>query len=65
MIKASELRSKDIGVLETELHSLLKEKLKLHIQRSFGEPPKAQDFKIVRRNIARIKTVIHEKGKKI
>jgi large subunit ribosomal protein L29 len=64
MIKASELRNKEFGVLEMELHSLLKEKLKLHIQRSVGEPPKAQSFKIVRRNIARIKTVMHEKGKK-
>lgn len=64
MIKASELRVKDLGALETQLYSLLKEKLQLHIQRSVGEAPKAHNFKIVRRNIARIKTVMREKGGK-
>ena len=63
MIKVSELRTKELAVLEVELHSLLKEKLKLHIQRGVGEAPKAHNFKMVRRNIARIKTIMHEKGK--
>jgi len=59
----SELKTKDIVVLKTELHTLLKEKLKLHIQRSIGEVPKAHNFKKLRRDIARIKTIMHEKGK--
>jgi large subunit ribosomal protein L29 len=63
MIKVSELRTKELPILETELHSLLREKLRLHIQRSKGEAPKAHVFKIMRRNIARIKMVMHEKGK--
>jgi large subunit ribosomal protein L29 len=63
MIKVSELRAKEFVALEAELHSLLKEKLKLHIQRGIGESPKSHNFKILRRDIARIKTVMHEKGK--
>ena len=59
----SELRTKDIAVLKTELHTLLKEKIKLYVQRSIGEAPKAHNFKKVRRDIARIKTIMHEKGK--
>lgn len=64
MMKVSELRAKEYTVLQEELNALLKEQLKLRIQKSVGEAPKAHNFKIVRRNIALMKTVMHEKGKK-
>lgn len=63
MMKVIELRTKDITMLQAELRALLKEQLKLRIQKSIGESPKAHNFKIVRHNIARIKTIMHEKGK--
>lgn len=62
-MKVTELRTKETAMLQAELHALLKAQLKLRIQKSMGEVPKAHNYKVLRRNIARIKTIMHEKGK--
>ncbi len=60
-MNASELREKSIGELETELLALLREQFNLRMQRGSGQLPRPHQFRQVRRNIARVKTVISEK----
>ena len=62
-MKANELRSKNSKDLYGELHALLKEQFNLRMQQGLRETPKAHNFKLVRKNIARIKTVLREKNK--
>ena len=61
-MNASELRSKSAEELKNELTALLKEQFNLRIQRGAGQPPKSHLFKKVRVAIARIKTLLQEKG---
>ncbi len=60
-MNARELREKSIGELETELLALLREQFNLRMQRGSGQLPRPHQFRQVRRNIARVKTVISEK----
>jgi large subunit ribosomal protein L29 len=61
-MKATELRNKSVDELKTELIALLKEHFNLRIQRGIGQPPKMHLFKKVKLTIARIKTILKEKG---
>ena len=60
-MKASELRNKTADELNTELFALLKEQFNLRIQRGVGQTPPPHLFKKVRRDIARVKTILSEK----
>ena len=60
-MKAQELREKDIDALNTELSELLTQQFKLRMQRSSGQMSQTHQFKIVRRDIARVQTVLTEK----
>jgi large subunit ribosomal protein L29 len=57
---AKELRAKSPGELSDELLKLRKEQFALRMQRATGQSPKPDQFKKVRRNIARLKTVQRE-----
>jgi large subunit ribosomal protein L29 len=57
----SELTAKSVEDLTTELASLFKEQFNLRMQRGSGQDVKPHNFKRVRRQIARIKTIIHQK----
>ncbi|VVC75167.1 50S ribosomal protein L29 [Aquicella siphonis] len=61
-MKAIELRNKSVDELKTELLALLKEQFNLRIQKGAGQSPKSNLFKKVRLDIARIKTILKEKG---
>ncbi len=61
-MKATDLRKKSIEELTGEMLALLKEQFNLRIQKGAGQAPKSHLFKKVRRGIARIKTIIKEKG---
>lgn len=61
-MKALELRNKSIDELKTELLALLREQFNLRIQRGAGQAPKSNLFKKVRLDIARVKTILKEKG---
>jgi large subunit ribosomal protein L29 len=61
-MKAIELRDKSVDELKKELLALLKEQFNLRIQRGAGQAPKSNLFKKVRLDIARIKTILKEKG---
>jgi large subunit ribosomal protein L29 len=61
-MNASELRNKTVEELKSELLALLKEQFNLRIQRGVGQTPSTHLFRKVRKEIARIKTILCEKG---
>ena len=60
-MKASELRQKSETELKGELYALSKEYFNLRLQRASGQMAKAHLMRNVRRNIARVKTVMNQK----
>ena len=58
---AKELRTKSAAELADELVKLRKEQFALRMQRATGQQPKPDQFGKVRRNIARLKTVLRDK----
>ena len=61
-MKAEELRQKSEQDLSTELEGLLREQFNLRMQQGTGQLARPDQMKKVRRNIARIKTVLNEKN---
>jgi len=57
----AELSAKSVEELNTELSGLFREQFNLRMQRGSGQDVKPHNFKRVRREIARIKTIIHQK----
>lgn len=64
-MKPSELRNKSIDELMKELFALLREKFNLRFQKGAGQASKSHVFKQVKLNIARIKTILREKGSRV
>jgi large subunit ribosomal protein L29 len=62
-MKAAELRSKSVSELRMELHNLLRERFNLSMQKGTGQLSRPDQVKKVRRDIARINTVLTEKAK--
>ncbi|MEO5573063.1 MAG: 50S ribosomal protein L29 [Gammaproteobacteria bacterium] len=63
-MKANELREKSAADLGKELLELTREQFNLRMQKGTGQLTKPNQIKVVRRSIARIKTVIHQKSGK-
>jgi len=63
-MKASELKSKSISELQNELLSLNKAQFGLRMQVATQQMTNTSEFHKLRRDIARIKTVLTEKGAK-
>ncbi|NCP63571.1 MAG: 50S ribosomal protein L29 [Paraglaciecola sp.] len=61
-MKATELKDKSVEELNTELLSLLREQFNLRMQASTGQLEKTDQLRKVRRNIARVKTILTEKA---
>lgn len=61
-MKANELQSKNADELNKELMELLREQFNLRMQKGTGQLAKSHLLKDVRRNIARIKTVLTQKA---
>ncbi len=59
-MEAKELRAKSSEELLDELMKLRKEQFALRMQRATGQAVKPDQFGTVRRNIARVKTVMRE-----
>lgn len=59
-MKATELRQKDDAQLKEDLVQLRKEQLSLRFQRANGKLKNTARFKMIRRDIARLKTVMTE-----
>ncbi len=60
-MRASELRSQTVEELEKGLAGLLEEQFKMRMQNATGQTVRPHRFKEVRREIARLNTIIHEK----
>ncbi len=61
-MKASELREKSVDELNAELIELSKEQFNLRMQHATGQLNQTHQLKQVRRNIARVKTVLNQKA---
>lgn len=63
-MKTNELKEKSVEQLNEVLVNLLKQQFGLRIQHATGQLGKTSEIKKVRRNIARVKTLLTEKGTK-
>ncbi|MBA3580964.1 MAG: 50S ribosomal protein L29 [Gammaproteobacteria bacterium] len=61
-MNAQELRGKSVDDLQNELVKLHKEQFQLRMQKGSGQELRGNEFKRVRRTIARVKTVLNEKA---
>ncbi|AKA46763.1 TPA: 50S ribosomal protein L29 [Haemophilus influenzae] len=61
-MKAQDLRTKSVEELNAELVNLLGEQFKLRMQIATGQLQQTHQAKQVRRDIARVKTVLTEKA---
>ena len=62
-MKASELRGKDVAALEKEVTDLLKAHFGLRMQKATQQLSDTTQLGKIRRDIARVKTVLAEKNK--
>ncbi len=60
-MKASELRIKSVAELNTELEGLLKAHFSLRMQKSMQQLAKNSELRKVRKDIARVRTILREK----
>lgn len=60
-MKTSELKNKTVDELQSELIALFKEQFNLRMQRTVSENNQTHLFRKVRKEIARIKTILCEK----
>ncbi|MDO5069202.1 MAG: 50S ribosomal protein L29 [Neisseria zoodegmatis] len=63
-MKANELKDKSVEQLNADLLDLLKTQFGLRMQNATGQLGQPSELKRVRREIARIKTILTEKGAK-
>ncbi|RUO34326.1 50S ribosomal protein L29 [Aliidiomarina shirensis] len=61
-MKASELKAKSVEELNQELLSLLREQFNLRMQAATGQMNQTHLLRQVRKDIARVKTVLNEKA---
>ena len=61
-MKASELRAKDPALLSKELEELLRAQFGLRMQKATQQLTNSSQLKRVRRDIARVRTILTEKA---
>ncbi len=57
----TELRKKSVEELNSEILALLREQFNLRVQKGIGQTPSPHLFGNVRKQIARVKTILSEK----
>jgi large subunit ribosomal protein L29 len=62
-MKAAEFRKMSAAQLNEELTALLRKQFNLRMQKGSGQTPKSSDMQAVRKDIARLKTVLREMRK--
>jgi len=62
-MKAEELRGNDLDTLKETLHGLLKDQFNMRMQYATGQLGQNHMLKQVKRDIARVKTVMNQKAK--
>ena len=63
-MKASELKDKSVEDLNNELKGLLREQFNLRMQKGTGQLAQPHHVKQVRRDIARVKTILNQRAEK-
>ena len=61
-MNAAELRAKSAGDLEQELTELLRAQFSLRMQKATQQLSNNSQLRKVRRDIARVRTVMHQRG---
>ena len=61
-MKAGELKTKDAGALEQELQSLLRAQFSLRMQKATQQLTNTSQLRKVRRDIARVRTMLSQKA---
>jgi len=61
-MNTAELKQKSVEELNAELLNLLREQFNLRMQHSMGQLEKTDQLRKVRRNIARVKTILTQKA---
>lgn len=61
-MKATELKEKSVEELNAELINLLREQFNLRMQHTTGQLEKTDQLRKIRRNIARVKTILTQKA---
>jgi large subunit ribosomal protein L29 len=61
MMKPDDVRAMTVDQLDDELLKLKKEQFNLRFQRATGQLENSSRVRVVRRDIARIKTIAHQK----
>lgn len=61
-MKSTELRNKSVTELNSELEALLKAHFSLRMQKSMQQLTKTSELRVVRRSIARVRTILREKA---
>jgi len=64
-MNAAELKEKSVDELNAELVELRKEQFNLRMQRATAQTEQTHTLKNVRRDIARVKTVLNQKSKSV
>lgn len=62
-MKASELRDKPVSELKQQLNELYKDQFNIRIQRNTGQLGQVHLVSAIKKDIARVKTIITEKEK--
>jgi len=62
-MNAAELKEKSVDELKSELIELRKEQFNLRMQKATAQTEQSHTLKNVRRDIARVKTVLNQKAK--
>ena len=63
-MKANELKGKGVEELNNDLKGLLREQFNLRMQKGTGQLAQPHRVKQVRRDIARVQTVLNQKAEK-
>ncbi|MEN8168618.1 MAG: 50S ribosomal protein L29 [Pseudomonadota bacterium] len=63
-MKANELKGKSVEELNNELKGLLREQFNLRMQKGTGQLSQPHRVSQVRREIARVKTILNQKAEK-
>lgn len=60
-MKATELKDKSVEELNVTLHELLQDQFKLRMEKATGQMTETHKMRALRRDIARVKTIINQK----
>ena len=61
-MRSADLRAKSVGELNAELGSLLKAHFSMRMQASMQQLTKTSEIRKVRRDVARVRTILREKA---